>query len=177
MIGLAALALAQASPQNPFSGLFPPLCPDRAAQCGTGNRDPLVVPPCPGGAQDGCEPWERNWSTVRPRETDYFEVGAGDDGSRWSIQNLSLVRARGRSEPEIWVQVDFSAVQGARARSAMFLVKIQCAARRMGTLSSVRYDHAGSIVSNEDVAPSAVQYSYAAPGTISSVILRTACGG
>lgn len=174
MIALAALALAQAAPGNPFRELFPPLCANRAA-CGPG--DPNAVPPCPDGRTDGCEPWERDWSVARPRESDYFEVGTGDDGSRWSIQNLSLVRTRGRAEPEIWVQVDFRAVQGARARSALFLVKIQCAARRMGTLSSVRYGPTGNIVNSEEVAASAVRYSYAAPGTISSVILRTACGG
>lgn len=174
MIGLA-LALAQAAPQNPFATLFPPLC--RTAQCGPGTRDPSIVPPCPGGAAGGCEPWERDWTTARPRETDYFEIGVGDDGSRWSIQNLSIVRARGRSAPEIWVQVDYGAVQGARARNAIFLVRMQCAARRMGTLSTVRYGPAGEVIGNHDVPPAAVDYSYAVPGTISSVILRTACGG
>ena len=177
MIALAALALAQASPQNPFAELFPPLCPNRAAQCVPGNRDPSIVPPCRSGAADGCEPWERDWSAARPGETDYFEIGMGDDGSRWSIQNLSIVRARGRSEPEIWVQVDNSAVRDSRARRVIFLVKMQCAARRMGTLSTVRYGSGGDIIGNEDVAPSAVRYSTAVPGTISSVILRTACGG
>jgi hypothetical protein len=177
MIGLAALALAQASPQNPFSSLFPPLCPQGAARCGSGTGDSRAVPACPNRASDSCEPWERDWSTARTRETDYFEVGVGDDGSRWSVQNLSIIRARGRAEPEIWVQVDNSAVRDSRARSVIFLVKMQCAALRMGTLSSVRYDATGNIISEENVRPSAVRYSYAVPGTISSVILRTACGG
>ena len=176
MIGWAALVLAQATPQNPFSSLFPPLCPPGAVRCGSGNADSPGVPACPSGASDGCEPWERDWSTARPRETDYFEVGAGDDGSRWSIQNLSLVRARGRAEPEIWVQVDYDAVRESRARRVIFLVKVQCAARRMGTLSTIRYGRTGDVVSSEDTPPSAVRYSHAAPGTISSVILRTACG-
>ena len=177
MIGLTVLALMQASPANPFRELFPPLCPDRTAPCGPRSQDPLAAPPCPGGTQEGCEPWERDWSSARPRETDYFEVGVGDDGSRWSIQNLSLVRASGRPEPEIWVQVDYRAVREARTQSAIFLVKIQCAARRMGTLSSVRYGPGGSVIGSEDVPPSAVRFSHAAPGTISSMILRTACGG
>ena len=173
MIALAALALAQVSAQNPFSGLFPPLCADRASPCGQGD----AVPPCRDGIRDGCEPWERDWSTARPRETDYFEIGVADDGARWSIQNLSLVRARGRPEPEIWVQVDNRAVLGASAQSGIFLVKAQCASRRIGTLSSVLYGPTGSPISNEDVQPSAVRYSYAVPGTMSSRILRSACGG
>ena len=73
------------------------------------------MPPCPNGRADGCDPWQRNWAIAQPGEGDYFEIGGGDDGSRWFIQNLSLVRARGRPEPEIWVQVNYGAVRGARS--------------------------------------------------------------
>ncbi|MGE0180161.1 MAG: hypothetical protein AB7O91_10130 [Sphingomonas sp.] len=157
--------------------LFPPLCPDRASQCAPASAGAVIVPPCPNGRPAGCEPWQRDWSIAQPGETDYFEIGGSDDGSRWFIQNLSLVRARGRVEPEIWVQVNYGAVRGTRAQRSLFLVKIQCRARRMGTLSSIQYGPTGNIISDEDVPPDAVRYTDVVDGTISGVILRTACGG
>jgi len=175
IIGLATLALAQAAPQNPFAELFPRICLDRSSRCRP--RDPVAVPPCPNAASEDCDPWQRDWSTVRPRETDYFEIGVGDDGSRWSIQNQSIVRARGRADPEIWVNVDYDGEQAGRVRNAIFRVRIRCAARQMGTLGSTRYDETGSVIGEEIVQPRAIRYTSAAPGTISSIILRTACGG
>ena len=176
MIGLTVLALLQAA-QNPFAVLFPPLCPNRASRCEPANRGAVIVPPCPNGRADGCEPWQRNWAIAQPGETDYFEIGGSDDGSRWFIQNLSLVRTRGRVEPEIWVQVNYGAVRGARAQRSLFLVRIQCQARRMGTLRSVQYGPTGNVIGEEDVPPAAIQYTDVVAGTISWVILRTACGG
>lgn len=175
MIGLAALTLMQASPQNPFAVLFPPLCTERSARCGAANPDGTVVPPCPNGLPD-CAPWQRDWSIAQPRETDYFEIGGSDDGSRWFIQNRSLVHARGHLEPEIWVQVNYGAVRGARAQRSLFLIRVQCRARRMGTLSSVHYGPTGSIISEENVPPAAISYTDVVGGTISWAILRTACG-
>lgn len=176
MIGLTVLALLQAAPQNPFTVLFPPLCNDRASRCGGADPGALAVPPCPNGRPDGCDPWQRDWSIARPGEADYFEIGGGDDGSRWFIQNLSLVRARGQPEPEIWVQVNYGAVRGARAQRSLFLVKVQCGARRMGTLSSVQYGPTGGVIREENVPADAIQYTDVVERTISWAILRTACG-
>lgn len=177
MIGLTVLALLQAASQNPFSALFPPLCPSGAARCAPASTGAVIVPPCPYGRPAGCDPWQRDWSIARPGEADYFEIGGSDDGARWFIQNLSLVRARGRPEPEIWVQVNYGAVRGASAQRSLFLVRIQCQARRMGTLSATHYGPTGNVTGEEVIPPAAIRYTDVVAGTISSAILRTACGG
>lgn len=163
MILLAALALAQATPPPPPGFV----------------RDPWpgveIVPACPEGTSGQCEPWERDWSTAHPRETDYFEIGVSTTGERWSIQNLSLVRARGRSNPDAWVQVDYRAVRTERARRGVFFMRANCATQQIGTAHATRYGASGDVLSTQDIPDYAIRYERVIPGTMAWIVLRSLC--
>ena len=152
-----------------------PPCPEGKPDCDPWERYAIIVPACPNGQAYGCEPWERDWSTARPSETDYLQFATGTDGAIWSVQNLSMVNNRGSRTPRVWVQVDYSAVRSEPARRGLYVLRVDCDGGRIATVNSTRYGPTGDVLSSQDIPDFAAQYENVVPGTMFSAVRNAVC--
>lgn len=160
------LILAQ-SPQSPFADLIP------------------SVPPCRNGAPT-CPPSERAWDRDPPvgivigedgsvSESQYLRLGRAANGEVWSIQAVSLLRARLSPTPDIWFRIDYRAVPRERARTGEFLIRVDCASRRIALLHSEHYGPDGRSIRQFDIGSGYPDFQYVTPGTSYSAIVNQAC--
>jgi hypothetical protein len=153
VILLAVVALAQAAQANSFSD--------------------IPIAPCRTGAAQ-CYPWDRSWEGDPPRNV-YGDFGRANDGAIWSAEIFSIVHGRGLPTPQVWVDVNYSAVRAERARHARILFEFYCSTRQVAVLHSVRYGPADNVLTNWDIGNYFPTYQHLVPGSMQAMLADEVC--